>query len=383
MAEIEINLEIRNIGPHKELMFNTKTKSLKISIYANNGTGKTFISRLFRLIENPTQEKSNKLLSFGSSNGNFKFSVKNGNLRELDIKITKNSNPLIENKTGYIFHTFNSDYISENIIVKNYNLDGSIEGYIVGKTQIDLSKDKELLKEKELLKSKNTDELKSVVNSKKNELNSRELNINKNTTEYVRFDFENIFMKSSFGYSENSNFDELKKQNSKLDKLPEDLMAVPIIEDRLKENYLDSIKGILLQKYDQSKMDEKFRLKIKSKQQFIEFGLKLINDDKCPFCEQNFGEAAIKIIQSYRDFLKDTEAQINSQLDLKLKDIKEYREIIEQSYIAFNDSYTAFEKLKKYLPTFEKKSLKEPLDKKELFKSLDELEEIVINKKRT
>ena len=76
MAELTIGLDIENIGPHVKIDFTGKTSSLKTAIYANNGSGKTFISRLFRLIENPINQNSDKLLSFTKNQGKMKFEVK-------------------------------------------------------------------------------------------------------------------------------------------------------------------------------------------------------------------------------------------------------------------------------------------------------------------
>lgn len=154
MAELTMSFNIENIGPHGKVNFNGKISSLKTAIYANNGSGKTFISRLFRLIENPISEKSDKLLSFAKNQGKMKFEVnfkeesKASITKTLEINISKGATPTISSPLPFIFHVFNSDYVHDNIEALKYKPDGDIEGYILGKAQIDLTKEKKNSKKK-------------------------------------------------------------------------------------------------------------------------------------------------------------------------------------------------------------------------------------------
>jgi len=105
MAELTIGLKIENIGPHAKIDFTGKTSSLKTAIYANNGSGKTFISRLFRLIENPISQNSDKLLSFTQNQGKMKFEISNGtNNKTLELNINKGTAPTISSHLPFIFH---------------------------------------------------------------------------------------------------------------------------------------------------------------------------------------------------------------------------------------------------------------------------------------
>lgn len=49
---IKSELACQNIAPIENLTKELNTSSLKIGVFANNGSGKTFLSRLFRLTEN-------------------------------------------------------------------------------------------------------------------------------------------------------------------------------------------------------------------------------------------------------------------------------------------------------------------------------------------
>ena len=56
-------IEANNLGPHLGLEDSFPMSKLKLGIFANNGTGKTFLSRAFRLIENNDAEHVNKILT--------------------------------------------------------------------------------------------------------------------------------------------------------------------------------------------------------------------------------------------------------------------------------------------------------------------------------
>lgn len=46
---ISIEIVSTNLGPHEALNTKIQASSLEMGIYANNGSGKTFLSRAFRL----------------------------------------------------------------------------------------------------------------------------------------------------------------------------------------------------------------------------------------------------------------------------------------------------------------------------------------------
>lgn len=151
-SKIKLNFNVQNIGPHDKLSCNKDISSLKIGIYASNGMGKTFLSRMFRLTSDDFEfniEQINRYISLSKNKGEFNLKINHGSdpARILDIDLSKNKNPIINNSTGYIFHVFNNDFVNENLVTNYYNPNGNIEGYIIlGKDNIDISKLKEKLK---------------------------------------------------------------------------------------------------------------------------------------------------------------------------------------------------------------------------------------------
>lgn len=142
-----VSLNIENIGPHSDnqkIAFSQEVDSNKAIFFATNGTGKSFISRAFRLCS-PSMAGSlaDDVLTIGKDNGQMQFSIHADNIaKELKADVHRGTAPIVQNNTGLLFHVFNNDYVEENIKQKNYTPDGQIEGYILGKVQIDLSEDK-------------------------------------------------------------------------------------------------------------------------------------------------------------------------------------------------------------------------------------------------
>lgn len=387
MSKLNISFNIENIGPHKEINFTGQASSLKMGIYANNGSGKTFISRLFRLIEEQNIEKSNKLLSFGENQGKMKFEIssnekdKTPTVKTLELNIKKDDPVVISSPLPFIFHIFNSDYVKENIEALGYRPDGNIEGYILGKIQIDLSNEKEELKNKNKNFKSKEDELKQRISKQKLMLDDKDLSINKGTTEYKNFTFENILAKKDLGYVEEKNFEELKKENTILNTLPDDLNDVQLNNFDLKIDFLNNLEQILNQSYSKSHFAEEFKTKIKSKQNFIENGLKLKTNDICPFCEQDLNVQALELIDTYTKYLSNEEAKIISQIDSFIGQIKALKEQIDNAYKTSLKSKTEFDDLKKYLPSFKEQNIKLLQNSESLKKDFSDILSILDNKK--
>lgn len=82
-SKIKTNISCENIAPIENLNKEIQSGSLKTGVFANNGSGKTFISRLFRITENQTNlelddvgtSPTDKLISFGKRQAKFSFSI--------------------------------------------------------------------------------------------------------------------------------------------------------------------------------------------------------------------------------------------------------------------------------------------------------------------
>ena len=50
MADFRLEMSFQGIGPHANSVFDERMKSINMAIYANNGSGKSFISKSFKRV---------------------------------------------------------------------------------------------------------------------------------------------------------------------------------------------------------------------------------------------------------------------------------------------------------------------------------------------
>lgn len=321
--KIKTVIKCKNIAPIENLTREIKSGSLKIGVFANNGSGKTFISRLFRLTENQSEleldkegkSPTDKFLSFGKTNGNFSFSIKDkaGITKEdFSININKGVAPIIP-KTNYLYHTFNQDYVEENIRALSYEKDSEIEGFILGKVNIDLKDDEdkiaEILKEGKDLSEQIENEINNYVDT-----NVSNIQNIKRLSEYKILESQNIFNGlEKEKYEVSKSFEELIEDYNKIKSVPENLDDIQELE-RVNVDFkiLNEIKENSTKEYSLSSLAEDFKQKIKCKQDFVETGMELLQQNEnssCPFCEQDLKENALLLIDNYTKYLTDTEAK--------------------------------------------------------------------------
>lgn len=380
---ITATLEATDIGPHVSLSNSLKFSSLKIGVFANNGSGKTFLSRMFRLLNNPTVESVNKVLSINKKVGSFKFQINEekdtGNTSEsLEIKVSKGNEPEISNLTKYIYHVFNSDYVKENIEEMQFLPDGEVEGYILGKAKIDLTKEKGKLKNLEdQIQEKGVFFRKEVEESKK-ELDN--FKVRKNTAEY-KFTYTDVY-KGSFDYQDDESFDDLKSLNGLLGAMPDNLEDVTDDMVNINTEFLDDIKLLLKTKYSKSSFAQEFKEKIDSKLRFVSEGISNLSKDKsdwrnCPFCEQELLDDAKKLIDDYVSFLENEESKIKNSITDLISRLSSMKNRLPLALTTQKLLAKQFDDTKKYLPSQNTVVLDEFNDSTEVLKSISIIENLL------
>lgn len=355
-----ISLNINNIGPHygeHKIDFSETVDSNKAIFFATNGTGKSFISRIFRLLE---PEKTNcladDLLTLGQTSGTMNFSITSPLISKLvSVKLERGQSPSIYNQSDLIFHTFNSDFVEENIVPNKYTPNGNIDGYILGKSQIDLSKEKEkenLLKAE--IESKNN-EISEIIEKAKSVL--KENGVTSSTTEFKMFNIAS-FRKPPDDF-ENLDFDEIVGQLKKIENVPENILSAKNIIFSVNTSLIEEIADMLSTSYPKSEWDIEFTNYYNKNRGFIETGIELYNSNNsiCPFCKQSFSEQALDIIQKYKQYQADKEAEILKKLsnfsfkiDGLISNFVNVSNDIANATNAIND-------IKKYFPSLEKATL--------------------------
>ena len=388
-GKIKTSLYCRDIAPINILEKEINSGSLKIGVFAENGTGKTFISRLFRLtdkvnnfvLDDEGKSPTDKIITLGKSSGEFSFKItdkENTIVENFRINIEKGKVPTIPN-TEYIYHTFNEDYVEENISSLDYDKESEIEGYILGKSNIDLRDEEKKLesikKEEEQLRLKIENEIRDHVSSRIDQIK----NI-KRLKEYNLLTPQNIFggvskPKDSISKS----FEELIADYDKVKSVPEqlsDINAIPELE--LDGELFNLIQKKSAKKYSLSSLAEAFKNKIKSKQLFIETGMNLLeksaNQNTCPFCEQKIENGAVHLIEKYNEYINDTEAKTIKDFGNQKKKLEELIADIKRIEHNSTNSINKFNSYKsKYIPSSETIELKE-LDS---IKIIDKIEQLI------
>lgn len=346
MAKLKMDLSIKNIGPHENLNYQNNLSKIQIGIYARNGEGKTFISRAFRAFEVNDAEKNtyaNYILNNQATTGSFSFSVGD---KQYSYAISKSGITDLKNDNSRIFYTFNSDYIKENFVASNYKLTGNINGYILGKDNIDLSQEKnklESLKRKGLSIKQNIEDNISTI---KSELIG--LGITKKQKSFQNITYDAL---KEFQYNDILSFENAKLKLTGFNSLPENIMDIAILELKcMLYEKRNEITDILNTEYTLNNFKESFRKDVQQKMNFIKEGVKYYDDKsrKCPFCHQELNDTGIQWINQYIAYVNDQESIVNekiaSYISLGENSVKEIDSFLEtmQASINFAKPYFQF-----------------------------------------
>ncbi len=346
-AKIKMQLSLQNIAPFSNLNKEIELNKLKTSIFANNGSGKTFLSRMFRLLDNQTEIsadengniKTDKLISFDSNSSSFSFKITDKHnvvVEDFSLSLSKGVVPTIP-KTHYIYHIFNEDYVEENIQILSYDKNSNIEGFILGKANIDVEDEEKLLTEHEL-QLKNEIEAVELSIATYLQENINDIRDIKRLKGYKELTYTNVFESISLPIEEeDKSFHDLLSDYNKIKSVPENLSDINEVKDiRYDPEYFTGLLERLSKKYDLSSLAEDFKSKIKNKQSFIESGLELLGDNsECPFCEQTLEIDASKLIDKYNEYLVDEEAKTISKFNL---DIDLLNDIVKEVSASIRDN---------------------------------------------
>lgn len=350
-----INLKIDNIGPHsgqKQITFSHEVDSNKAIFYATNGTGKSFISRAFRVAENVSANNTtNDLLTLGMSKGALDFKIISDSIeKSLSVVIEKDKAPVVTNTSGLIYHVFNSDFVEENIVPNNYTPDGNIEGYVLGKAQIDLSSEKK--KEEDIISQidKRKKEIEEIVESAKTELKKH--GIVSNIAEFSLIDKEKLLKSST--YSDILPFESIAEQLKTLSKTPDNLADLKLENLIYQDDFFNDIENLLTTSYSKSSWDNEFVEFYQNNRIFIESGLDMMdNSNSCPFCRHPLEDETLALIKQYSDFRNDKEASLLAEIERQSKALDDLIIKLKAKSAEINSIIVNAEKIKKYFPSLQ------------------------------
>ena len=352
-----------------------ENNSLKIGVFANNGCGKTFISRIFGLLEktasgeetgSSTTQNTDRLITLGKTNASFGFRITNDNgaaVEDIAINLTRGATPTIPT-TKYLYHTFNQDYVDNNIRALDYEHTSDVQGYILGKTNIDLTDDTKKLEAIVAQRTALKDDVKAKIDAYIDKHIAPITNI-KRLAEYQQYVSSDIFLTQGESLKQElpktvneyiADFDKVKSVPENL----ENIESLPTFE--FAQEQFDEIHSILSTAYSLSSFGESFKAEMRAKQDFVEKGLTLLetSDGHCPFCKQKLDSDALSLIDKYNEFITNEEAKtikriqvLMQMLDKKRNELSGIKSKNMAAINRFNDYKT------KYIPSCEGKSLEE------------------------
>lgn len=381
--DTQIEIEAANIGPHRQLKAKLKVAKLEIGLFANNGSGKTFLSRVFRLVGRPDikVDETNKILTLGQSHANFALKITSSrNSKGLSIGLTRGNLPTISNNTDFIFHVFNQDYIRENLDELGYRPNGTIEGFILGKQKIDLTKEKKELEKLALERQEKIQRIKNTIDDVKK--NVEGVGVRKNTTEFIAINYDNLINQPT-KYNDPESFQALKDRLAKLKTFPDNLADLRTENTIYIPRTLKDITEFLGTEFTKSKVAEDFKVKVKTKQEFIERGLVLKGDNgkNCPFCEQELNRSALDLIDEYLQYLNDEEAKQIKKANGYISSLGQIKDSFTHAYQQSLKTIEQFNKLKGYLPSLETTILSPIEDPSQLNENFQSIIEYINRKK--
>ena len=385
---IKVNLNVNDIGPHSDAKSISESKgmnNLKIAIYAQNGSGKTFISRMFALSEDldDTNDYSH-LLTLNKNSGSFLYTItddKNNKPHKYSV-IIRNGFPVqVNNSSGYIYHVFNSDYVRKNINSQNFVIDGdNITGVIIGETNIDLSNEKQLLSTHQAEIDRNISEIKGCILKAKQMLSKN--HVKSNTSEYNNINYKNVVAKKYT--SEKDSVELITNELNKIESIPDDIHIVSKIPKNIDVDFLSEIEKLLNTSYNRMNLDEKVMNKIRTHFDFYKDGLfeyENSNENICPFCNQYIQEDGIYYINLYRQFFNNEEAQIINEIEERISVLNRLKKQIIDFYNDYYKMQSWFYEYRVYVPDFAEESLIDLTPHEEVINSINSIIDCLYDKK--
>ncbi|WP_428059370.1 AAA family ATPase [Candidatus Avelusimicrobium faecicola] len=364
-------LVINNIGPLSNLSFTKDIKALNLAIFANNGSGKTFISRVFSCLQDAQQNKqpvaTSPLLSFGEKKAKFEFSFSSkptSNSPEIKniFTLTENINegPHCSQDSKWIIHTFNRDFINRNLTLNTFTLKNAIPGeIIIGETNAKIAE----LENKKISLVSQLNELEEKI---RNDINQEKKNIStavkyiSTLKEYSNITYERIFEEQQA----TQKVQDIKISLEKLQNLPKDLPSLSQLYFQPNIKPLYEINQLLTREVSLVNVAEKYKKKIQEHYSFIEQGVSLLDTPPavCPFCEQSLNETAKHIIDGYITYFTDEEGKCAKDISQAKNYLKSLITQIQTYRTELLDIISKYNIQKEYFPSIKEQTFSLDID---------------------
>lgn len=355
----KLSLKVQHIGPVMKLY--QELSHLKQNlIFARNGTGKSFIARALRLLDqsaitsNKHPEIPDLLVSEEAANGQGSFALFEGANCIGSFGLDTKAKTVNLSQPKYIFHVFSEDYVDEQLRNKLEELDGEISHeIIVGKENVELDEKEKELGDSQKSRDAKYQELDGEFSADK-EKHKNSFGIRASLGSFRSLRLDRFFEMPP--YEVNSNIPTIKnllEQYETFKSLPSDPTLPTKLEISSVEIEEQKIRDALRKITSPSSVAEEFKEKIKSDISFFETGLARYtqNSEECPFCTQSLNDIAVTAVTAYSDYFNDKEAIERKALDRIVADLNTANSKFSKWKTDFLASKVIFDNLKGYFPS--------------------------------
>ena len=357
----EIKISARHLGPVLSLDGELSEKSQNL-IFARNGTGKSFLSRGFRCLDQSSDDKditgaAHNLVSDESPDDKGILTISRGGTLLGELSLQKNATPIVQSPDR-IFHVFSEDFVHEELRAKEFNPDRNIENQIaVDSGNIKLKEAQEAVTAAEKEKKEAYDILHDLFETEKISKLNEIARINKTLRDYRNLSLELLLSKySDKPDTSEQSFSDILRDLDDLKSIPaEPSYPEAVVSIHVKDIDFEAVKKSLKKITSPSTVSEAIKQKIKAHPDFFKTGTELVeahNAGTCPYCEQGIKEPpAASIIETYITYFKDEEAQHKNELRRYYKSLQDKENEITGLSPRIAKQRTRFDNLKRFMPS--------------------------------
>lgn len=338
------------------------SKNAQNLIYARNGTGKSFLTRALRFLDLHAQGKDTAnaafdLVSEESATTQGSFSIRQGPtvLGSLDLQL--NNQRVTPNTYDRIFHVFSTEFVHEELLQRNYDLDGRIESEIqLDQTNISTKEIEQRIDQKQKDLSDGRSQLQKLLDKQKSDDLVGKALVNKQLREYSSITPDSVLSLTAQPSLPEHGFkailadlDALKSLPAEPD-YPNSIDLLSISSDRL-----NGVDELLTKVTSPSSISEEIKQLVAANPDFFESGLKILKhkgDETCPFCRQDIAHPPAKDrIDLYLAYFADAEGKHKSALRTAWAEFKNLRTNLNAKVAVIAKEAVKFETLRKLIPS--------------------------------
>jgi wobble nucleotide-excising tRNase len=361
------SISARYLGPIFQLD-GKLSKHAQNLIFARNGTGKSFLSRAFRYLDQAKQGQDISKSAFflvsdesPDGKGSFSFS-RDANMGGLALERTSNTTNAITSNT--IFHVFSEDFVHDELREREYKIDGEIENTI--------AVDSENIKLKDAQKNLETaaqkaDEAYRLLDQKFEAAKLVELCQNAGVSKLLK-EFRELRLGKLL---ESLNELQMPAERTLKDIL-EDLAKIKLLpsnpeypspETRLNLDAIDleALAKSLRKITSPAAVSEDIKKRIERNIDFYKMGTEIILNDhseECPFCDQSIAVGDPRLlIDAFIQLFTDEEEKHKDELRTLFSTLRKMEVEINATELRLGKQLTLYDNLKAFVPSLQNSSL--------------------------